>query len=106
MDCCCPKSGGGYEKIDERRKVVIKETPAEKEARERMEALRAQLVAGKAKATSNSKRSPIIEVAMIGQADKLKKALKKDGKDGGKKEIDSGDGRGFTAYHHACANGH
>ena len=39
---------------------------------------------------------------MIGQTDKLKKLLKKDGG----KEINLGDGRGFTAFHHACANGH
>ena len=59
MDCCCPKSGG-YDKIDERPKVVIRETAAEKKAREKMEDLATRMEEGKTKAKKNSKRTQII----------------------------------------------
>ena len=38
---------------------------------------------------------------MLGEKDKVKSFAKKD-----RDSLDQGDRRGFTAYHHACANGH
>eukprot|EP01052_Picozoa_sp_SAG31_P080666 SAG31_NODE_40493_length_280_cov_1.055249_1_plen_75_part_01 len=48
MDCCCPRND--YEQLGERKKVVIKETPEEQAARERVEELARQLGEGKQRA--------------------------------------------------------
>ena len=52
-------------------------------------------------ASKAQERSRLVEASMLGEKDKVKSFAKKD-----RDSLDQGDRRGFTAYHHACANGH
>ena len=52
-------------------------------------------------ASKAQERSRLLEASMLGEKDKVKSFAKKD-----RDSLDQGDRRGFTAYHHACANGH
>lgn len=94
----------GYEKVgrkDTKNVVAAAETEDEKELRLALEAATSKWETMKTSAKMAQERSRLIQASMMGEKDKVKSFAKKD-----EKTIDTGDKRGFTAYHHACANGH
>jgi hypothetical protein len=96
----------GYERLGPGRKksskvVAAAETAEETELRLALEAATAKWGSMKSAAKVSQERSRLIEASMLGEKDKVKSYAKKDSG-----AIDLGDKRGFTAYHHACANGH
>jgi hypothetical protein len=98
--------GDGYEPVGASRKektqvVAAAETEEEQQLRIALEEASSKFESMKAPAKTTQERSRLIQASMMGEKDKVKSFAKKDAD-----TIDVGDKRGFTAYHHACANGH
>lgn len=98
--------GDGYEPVGAPRKakkgvVAAAETEEEKAVRVALEEATSKFEPMKTPAKMAQERSRLIQASMMGEKDKVKSFAKKDGC-----TVDVGDRRGFTAYHHACANGH
>ena len=96
----------GYERLGPSRKklgktVAAAETEEESAVRAALELASSQWDGTKKQAKMSQERSRLIEASMLGEKEKVKSYAKKD-----KETLDLGDKRGFTAYHHACANGH
>jgi len=96
----------GYETVGTSRKqknqvVAAAETEEERQLRIALEEASSKFESMKAPAKTTQERSRLIQASMMGEKDKVKSFVKKDAD-----TIDVGDKRGFTAYHHACANGH
>ena len=95
---------------------LLTETKEEEAARTARETAEAALREKQKPAKVGKGRAALHEVAMVGDAAKLKKILAaelqakggggKSGSKGSSKVLDQGDQRGYTAYHHACAGGH
>ena len=100
--------GDGYEPVGragaKKQKTTVvaaAETEEETKLRLALEEATAKFEAMKTPAKVAQERSRLIQASMMGEKDKVKSFAKKDAH-----AIDVGDKRGFTAYHHACANGH
>eukprot|EP01043_Picozoa_sp_COSAG02_P027799 COSAG02_NODE_1654_length_11481_cov_3.465033_6_plen_199_part_00 len=98
--------GDGYEPVRTSRKekkqvVAAAETEEEQQLRIALEEASSKFESMKTPAKTTQERTRLIQASMMGEKDKVKSLVKKDAE-----TIDAGDKRGFTAYHHACANGH
>lgn len=96
----------GYERLGPGRKklgktVAAGETEEESAVRAALDLANSQWEGTKKQAKMTQERSRLIEASMLGEKEKVKSYAKKD-----KGTLDLGDKRGFTAYHHGCANGH
>jgi len=98
----------GYKPIDNGE--TAEEQAARVKATSKLEKVQA-VWAKERRQARRGERTALMEAAMVGSADKLKKSLKRLVEKGAKAEaelgaLDDGDMRCYTAYHHACAGGH
>jgi hypothetical protein len=93
--------------VDERRQALL-ETAGARDTREAREAVGAVLKAAQM-SVGAGKRAALHEAAMVGDLKRLRKEVARAAKRDGRKDrrpLDSGDARGHSAFHLACAGGH